>query len=747
MLPYLIHASLLLGACYLFYVILLRRETYFYANRLVLLTCLGLVLLLPLIPIPAEWSLWPSPEEVSLEESPSATTLAEPAKPSQTTPTESNTDFATTDQETGTSGFEVLKAPFHETPKSTSDRVQFFTEIGAIRIIYFFGVLLFTINFIVQLILLLVKGRVLESLRDGPYRIVELQKEEAPFSFWKTIFINPTQYDSDTYEQILAHEKIHIDQKHFIDKLLAEVILILFWFNPFAWWYRRAIDNNLEYLTDAQMIQQGVEKKGYQLNLFKVAAPHYPLYLTTNYNQSFLKNRIAMMNAKKSSARSTWKYLSILPLLFFSMLFLNRVYSNAPEISSSIVPIAPDPVKESEEVTSLASSTNAEDSNLIHSPKSSITKKDKEVATPSPAKEEAEEKEPGLFEKNTEDIPLDILLNNHTPVFSSEPLPKLQELVDWIEQQRPANLDSLQPNQQAGFPEFPYSAEDMQRLLAGGPKLVDHLMEAIDIYAFEVAEWKEKQNKAEGLFFASEEGLMGRASKDETPSEGLFFEGKATKSEFLKKGKASDIELLRMSELRNNDHRALIRHRKTMLAPQAKGTAYWRWPAFQEDLLQLLGEEAGLDQTKRIKFYVGENSFYVNGQAIPSERVATYQALFQRYDIALRRKWYLYKKNDHIIVTDALTNISEFKNIFLDFLFNEQLINSKKAKVVLEIPGTQVVLNGKTLSEAQLIKVHEFCQQHHIQPVPGKVIKANNDKVSMMVGYHTDGNFTGTMMF
>ncbi len=747
MLPYLIHASLLLGACYLFYVILLRRETYFYANRLVLLTCLGLVLLLPLIPIPADWSLWPSPTEISLAESPSSKVLEEPVMTGPTNLSASNTDTAAIDQETAASGFEVLREPFHEAPKSTSDCIQFFTEVGAIRVIYFFGVLLFAINFIVQLFLLLVKGQVLTSLRDGPYRIVELQKEEAPFSFWKTIFINPTQYELDTYEQILAHEKIHIDQKHFFDKLLAEVIVILFWFNPFAWWYRRAIDNNLEYLTDAQMIQQGVEKKGYQLNLFKVAAPHYPLYLTTNYNQSFLKNRIAMMNAKKSSARSTWKYLSILPLLFFSMLFLNRVYSNAPEISSSIVPIAPEPVKESEEVTSLPSSTEEEDSKLIHSPKPSITKKDKELTTPSPAKEEVEEKKSDLTERNTEDIPLDILLNNHTPTFSTEPMPKLQELVDWIEQQRPTNLDSLRPDQQAGFPEFPYSAEDMQRLLAGGPKLVDHLMEAIDIYAFEVAEWKEKQNKAEGLFFASEEGLMGRASKDETPSEGLFFEGKATKSEFLKKEKASDIDLLRMSELRNNEHRVLIRHRKTLLSPQTKGTTYWRWPAFQKDLLQLLGEETGLEQTDRIKFYVGENSFYVNGQAIPSERVATYQALFQGYDIALRRKWYLYKKNDHIIVTDALTNISEFKNIFLDFLLNEQLIDSKKAKVVLEIPGTQVVLNGKTLSEAQLIKVHEFCKQHHIQPVPGKIIKANHNKVSMMVGYHTDGNFTGTMMF
>ena len=103
------------------------------------------------------------------------------------------------------------------------------------------------------------------------------------------------------YNQVLQHEKIHIQQRHSIDILLAELVLIFQWFNPFAWLYRKEIENNLEFLTDDQLLQkEHVEKSRYQMSLLKVSAPHFPLSLTTNYNQSLLKKRITMMNAKRS---------------------------------------------------------------------------------------------------------------------------------------------------------------------------------------------------------------------------------------------------------------------------------------------------------------------------------------------------------------------------------------------------------------------------------------------------------------
>ena len=106
-------------------------------------------------------------------------------------------------------------------------------------------------------------------------------------------------------------------------QMLAEAVIIFQWFNPFAWQWRKALESNLEFLTDSEMLQQEtVEKESYQFSLLKVAAPHFPLCLTTNYNQSLIKKRIIMMNSKKSNVNTTWKYFFLLPLLvLFACLF------------------------------------------------------------------------------------------------------------------------------------------------------------------------------------------------------------------------------------------------------------------------------------------------------------------------------------------------------------------------------------------------------------------------------------------
>ncbi|MDF1863307.1 MAG: M56 family metallopeptidase [Saprospiraceae bacterium] len=149
--------------------------------------------------------------------------------------------------------------------------------------------------------------------------------------------MNPTKYDWDTYNLIIEHEKIHIKDKHTLDILIAELMFIIQWFNPFAWLYRKAMVNNLEYLTDLKMLKEGTDKKIYQMNLLKVSVPNLPLNLTNNYNQSILKKRILMMNAKKSSVRSSWKYLFLLPVLGLSILFLNAVKTTAQSSSNQLI--------------------------------------------------------------------------------------------------------------------------------------------------------------------------------------------------------------------------------------------------------------------------------------------------------------------------------------------------------------------------------------------------------------------------
>jgi hypothetical protein len=200
--------------------------------------------------------------------------------------------------------------------------------------VYWFGVAVFGVSFLFQIVLLLWRAWRNPVIIDGTYRIVEMKGDKAPCSFGSNIFINPEKYDWDTYNQILLHEKIHIHERHSLDILIAELVLIFQWFNPFAWIYRREIESNLEFLTDDQLMQkEKVDKQSYQLSLMKVSAPHFPLSLTTNYNQSILKKRIAMMNIKRSNLHTAWKYFFLLPVFAFLACLLNEpiVYGQTNE--------------------------------------------------------------------------------------------------------------------------------------------------------------------------------------------------------------------------------------------------------------------------------------------------------------------------------------------------------------------------------------------------------------------------------
>jgi len=191
--------------------------------------------------------------------------------------------------------------------------------------LYWFGVIVFALNFLVQITILLYRAYTSPVIKDGKFRIVEVSGDKAPCSFANNIFINPEKYEWETYNQILLHEKIHISQNHTLDIIIAELLLIFQWFNPFAWIYRREIESNLEFLTDDQLMQQKkVDKQRYQLSLVQVSAPHFPLSLTTNYNQSILKKRIAMMNKKRSNLHTAWKYFFLLPVFAFLACLLNE---------------------------------------------------------------------------------------------------------------------------------------------------------------------------------------------------------------------------------------------------------------------------------------------------------------------------------------------------------------------------------------------------------------------------------------
>ncbi|MCU4163760.1 M56 family metallopeptidase [Carboxylicivirga caseinilyticus] len=121
-------------------------------------------------------------------------------------------------------------------------------------------------------------------------------EEINPFSFFQSVFVPQSVMEQSNRDHILNHEQAHCRQWHSIDITLAEWMLILQWWNPFAWWLRKLIAQNHEFCVDKAMMQTTEEPKQYQYSLINYLPGSTSLRLVNNFSQSLIKKRIIMMN-------------------------------------------------------------------------------------------------------------------------------------------------------------------------------------------------------------------------------------------------------------------------------------------------------------------------------------------------------------------------------------------------------------------------------------------------------------------
>ena len=182
-------------------------------------------------------------------------------------------------------------------------------------IVYSVGVVFMVYRFIRELyslLSILISGKT-EKL-DGVFHIKTVQKH-APFSFFNYIVYNPSLHTNEELQMIIKHEKVHANQWHSADILLANLVLIFQWINPFAWLFKNSIEENLEFIADNETVQQISSKKAYQLALVKASSSYTVPALTNNFYQSFINKRIIMLNKSNSRKVNVLKIGIILPLL------------------------------------------------------------------------------------------------------------------------------------------------------------------------------------------------------------------------------------------------------------------------------------------------------------------------------------------------------------------------------------------------------------------------------------------------
>ncbi|SDD81360.1 Signal transducer regulating beta-lactamase production, contains metallopeptidase domain [Mucilaginibacter pineti] len=214
------------------------------------------------------------------------------------------------------------------------------------EMVFWVGALLLAIRFAVQLFSLfrLYKGSQPATINNHKVRV--MNKDAAPFSFWQSIFVNPANHEPADLKAILLHEQVHVNDWHTADILLAEFSSIFYWFNPGIWLMKKAIRENIEFITDQKILNKGMDSKAYQYSLVSVSFSNTQPSIVNHFNISTIKKRIIMMNAKRSSKLNLTRYAFLVPavigmLLIFSVskadfVKKSKVYKSLAIISDNV---------------------------------------------------------------------------------------------------------------------------------------------------------------------------------------------------------------------------------------------------------------------------------------------------------------------------------------------------------------------------------------------------------------------------
>ena len=319
---YILKSSICLVGFYLFYRLLLSRETFHRFNRIALLSILLLSCLLSLV-------------EVTVEKQ-----------------TEVHQTMMTLEQWLMLA--DMMDA--ESTAELQAEEVTV-TWIQVALLVYLVGILFFVFRngySLLKLGGLLRSGRKeqLEKYTGGKGKVILIvhDRDIAPFSWMKYIVISQKDLDENGRE-ILIHELAHIQNRHSWDLLVADICIFFQWFNPASWLLKQELQNIHEYEADETVIEKGVDAKQYQLLLIKKAVGTRLYSMANSFNHSKLKKRITMMLKEKSNPWAKLKYLYILPVAAIAVTAFAR-----PEISET-----------AEEISRMSDALGIEQASLLFS--------------------------------------------------------------------------------------------------------------------------------------------------------------------------------------------------------------------------------------------------------------------------------------------------------------------------------------------------------------------------------------------
>jgi len=186
-------------------------------------------------------------------------------------------------------------------------------------VLFWAVVVLLVIRFIIRLMTLWSIHSKSEAAVYDYYHYQKVLLKINPFSFWKSIYMNPSLHEEKDLKEIFKHESVHVKELHTVDVLFIEIICAVCWFNPAVWCMRLAIKENLEFLTDSKVLDSGIDRKTYQYSLVNMITQNHSTFIANHFNLKALKRRIQMMNKKNSSRLNLGKYFFLVPAITLSV--------------------------------------------------------------------------------------------------------------------------------------------------------------------------------------------------------------------------------------------------------------------------------------------------------------------------------------------------------------------------------------------------------------------------------------------
>ena len=309
--------AVLIAVFYMFYRLMLARETFHRVNRLVLLLTAVASFVLPLCVITMH-------ETVTME-----------AMPVMTVDNLTVNDVA------------PMPEPVVETP---------WWQI-LLPVLFMIGMVVTIGHTLMSMfrILMLIKQSEKHPQSDGTTICVSGNADVPPFSWMHYIVMNQSDY-AERNAAILAHERGHIRLRHSWDLLLVDTLTALQWFNPAMWMLRSDLRAIHEYEADGEVLSLGINARQYQYLLITKAASIGGYSLANGISHSTLKNRINMMLHKKSSQTSLLKLLALVPIVGLALavnaekvqdvVYTNTVAPSAEElVNEEILQAEPQPAE------------------------------------------------------------------------------------------------------------------------------------------------------------------------------------------------------------------------------------------------------------------------------------------------------------------------------------------------------------------------------------------------------------------